>query len=284
MTPVKTYNFALSHSSLKTKASCARKYELYKVLNHPALIARQDTIHTIFGKAVGEGVAHLLAYPDDLDGAFHIAFCAWKFPLYERLHGKFFSSALSALEDFQTKARHMRDMGYTLAEINGRPASELSFKINVTGYGYYVGFIDAVLYNAHSGKFITVECKTMNRDFHPSIFMNSKQDTGYLAVARVLEAFDSEVLYPILTAKTGGNHWTYASYDRSEKDFDEFFKTLLLEFQHLALMADHGTFPRNGDSCFAYSRLCPLYGECDKEQRAHPPKDNPMEYDLEITL
>lgn len=284
--------YPLSHSSIKTKRSCPRKYYLYKVANHPSLTARSATIHTAFGSAVGTGVAQLLTDPDDLPLAYHLAFSDWDVPIYTRDRGKFIHAVFSALEDFQTKARELRDAGFVIATINSRPASELSFKLTIPNMGYYVGFIDIVLHNERTGNFICVECKTTNREMHPALFSNSQQDVSYLAIATAMGSFSADSLYPILTAKVDGAHWKYSTFKRTKEDFDNFFKSLLLEYQHLQLMHSYNHYPKNGDACMSFSQLCPLYGECDKSFPILPPKPKLDDkgkvveetWDLEVTL
>jgi len=286
---MKQTDYPLSYSSDSLLVNCARKYELYKLLNYQPLQERHDTIHTTFGSAIGDGVAYLMHHPDDLTGAYDVAFRTWspsgEIPLYEGYRGKSLVGAFSALEEFQIKARQLRDSGWVIASINGKPASEVSFKVILPNYGHYVGYIDVIMMHPESGRFMVVECKTMGASFHPAKFMNSKQDVGYLAVAKTLDNFESEVFYPVLSATASGSSWHYSVYERTEKDFEEFYNSLLISFQSIRLMDDYNTFPRNGRSCMSYSFLCPAYGDCHK---SIPKRDlgdvPPKEYDIVLEL
>ena len=53
----------LSHSSLDTLHSCERKFELYKLLQGEGN-EKEDTEHTVFGKAFGAGCQSYLEYQD----------------------------------------------------------------------------------------------------------------------------------------------------------------------------------------------------------------------------
>ena len=270
---------ATSYSSDNIFKSCPRKYELYKVLKVAPMLQREGTIHTALGSAVGAGLASLLTEPDNLHLAYHLAYCAWDTDvlLWEKLEVKSFPAALEALKQYQYKAQALRDAGWVVAEINGKPATEVDFRINFKGYGYFVGFIDAVMLHEPTGKLMVIEAKTMNAHFHEAKFMHSKQDIAYLLVGTAIGNFDAEVYYPVCSLVEDRVSWTHATYERTQKDLDELVLTIGLSFKYKRMMQEAGCFPRDHSSCLSFSRLCPMYGDCHKVIKA---KDNTITEEL----
>lgn len=279
--------FELSHSSVKLKNSCARKYQMYKLIRHPNMYERESTIHTAFGSAVGAGVQSYLV-DQDINKAYHEAFVNWDFYLWEKLHGKFFSAALEAINRAVPWVEKLLEDGYKVATINDRPATEVAFKIIIPDRAQYVGFIDAVMIHEDTGKYLNLELKTMNRMFHPSAFENSAQDLGYLAVTSIAGDAHMATWYPVCVAMASDLYWVTAKFERTDKQLQEFLLSLQIELVHLELMETLGVYPKNGDACLAWGRVCPMYGECDKtytktwakKDEAHVPKV----FDLEVEL
>ena len=278
-------DYPLSYSSQALFTSCNRKYQLYKLLNYQPLMDRTDTVHTAFGTAVGAGVVILLEDPENLSGAMHECFINYSGELlWEHIYSKSLLTALQSIRDFQSTAREWHEMGYRIAEIEGRPATEVSFRINVEGMGHYVGYIDAIMYNSNTDSYRIIEVKTMQGEYDSDMWKNRTQDVGYLFVGKITGNYDATTCYPTYVCKKDEKRWSTPVYHRTEQDFKDFATGLYLTFKGIELCEEVGFFPRNGN-CKAYSTLCPAFADCNKEVKKVPSLYSPeKDWDIEVTI
>ena len=283
--------YPLSYSSQALfDSGCKRKYQLYKLLNYSPLTAREHTVHTTFGTAVGAGVAVLLEDPENLHEALHVTFVEYDAELlWQHINSKSIVTCLQAIRDFQPIAREWYEQGYRIATIEGndgeRPATEVKFRINVEGYGYYIGFIDVILYNAKTGKYKVIEVKTTQEEYDSHMWKNRTQDVGYLFVGTLTGNFSASTCYPTYVCKKDERAWSTPIYERTERDFEDFTKGLLLTFEGIKACDDIGFFPRNGN-CRSYGRLCPAFAQCREDIQKVPKlhDDEEEEWDIEVTM
>lgn len=282
--------YPLSYSSQALfDTGCKRKYQLYKLLNYSPLTARTNTVHTTFGTAVGAGSAILLADPTKLREALHETFIHYDHDLlWQHINSKSLITCLQAVRDFQPIAQEWHDAGYRIATITTpegeRPATEVKFRINVEGWGYYIGFIDVILYNARTNKYRVIEIKTTQQDYDSHMWKNRSQDVGYLFVGTLTGNFDASTCYPTYVCVKDEKAWSLPVYDRTQQDFEDFTKALLLTFKGIRDAEEVGFFPRNGN-CRSYGQLCPAFAQC-REDIQYVPKlhDEEEEWDIEVTM
>jgi hypothetical protein len=175
---------------------------------------------------------------------------------------------------------------------DGKPATELSFRIDIDSFYYFVGYIDAVLRNKFTGKVAAFDAKTTALklfDLSP-VYQNSPQLIGYSVVLdqAVGEALsDYDVFY--LSGQLGsGNGFSptvkpYA-FSKTLQDRLHWFISLGLDVKHLTEMKELGIYPQRGDNCLQYNRPCKHFGTCQLFGFDEPAADVPDETQYTFTF
>ena len=277
----------LSFSSMQLfNHGCERKYQLYKILNYAPLTAREDTIHTLFGKAVGVAVPILCKDPDAIDEAMHAAFMEWRTDMmWEHINAKSIVTCLQAVKEFAVEAKLLKSQGWEIATLDGgKPATEISFKLTVKGLGYYIGYIDLILYNEALQSYRVIEVKTMQGDYDSDQWQHRMQDVGYLFVGALTGVYQNTTQYPTYVCKVGERFWNMPLYSRTEEDFKHFLYVLTTTLYRIKLNKLNGVFPRSGN-CTTYGQLCPAFADCQQDIQYTPDIHNEdKEWDIEVTI
>lgn len=253
----------LSNSSLDNLHTCERKWQLEKLLVDPSV--REETEHTVYGRAFGTGIATYLT-TQNTDEALYQAWLAY-WPLLESDKKNIVMCISSLLEAFPHLDTML--MEYEVAEFAGKPAVELSFRLNINENYYFVGYIDVVLRHRFTGVYSVWDAKSTGlqlQDISP-LYQNSGQVLGYsVALDRIVgESLSSygvgfvasQVDARKLKAKT---HILY--YEKTLLDRLKWFMTLGLDVKHLEMMAEIGHYPMRAHSCLQFNRPCRYFGVC----------------------
>ena len=277
----------LSHSAMETFLSCERKFQLDRLLvGGPE---KEDTEHTVFGKSFGEGVAtYMLTQDPDL--ALFAAFRAY-WPVIERgnkteaIAYNLLAASFPYLDDL------LQD--WEVASFNGKPAVELSFRLDIDSRFYYVGYVDIVLRNRYSGKHAIMENKTTGLqllDLAP-LYQNSGQALGYSIVLDKIvgeSQSDYDVLY--FAGQIGKNPFQpkihILPYPKTINDRLNWFISVGMDVERLQKMLDLNVFPCRGKSCLNFMRPCHHLGTCSlhslDEYKEIPPDE--IAYDFVYNL
>jgi hypothetical protein len=252
----------LSHSTLQTLHTCERKFQLDKLL--VTEVEREESEHMSFGKAFGAGVATYLVTQDANRAMFEMWLAYW--PELET-DKKSIARCTAALEVAIPKLDTIL-MDYEIVHFEGKPAVELSFRLDITDEYYFVGYIDAVLKNRYSGLHVVFECKTTGLalfDLSP-LYQNSGQALGY-SIGLDKIAGEKLTSYGVLyfvcqlgkdfTPKIQVFEWKKTLADRLN-----WFISLGLDVKHLVEMSSLGVYPKRGESCLQYNRPCKYFGVC----------------------
>lgn len=259
----------LSYSSLDLFNTCERKFQLEKLLENP--MAREESEHLSFGHAFGAGVATYLSTQDKDQAIFQ----CWLryYPVVENSKGskKTRCMAIHALVcSFKSLDNLLQD--YEVAEFNGAPAVELSFRLNINERKYFVGHIDVVLQNRISGKYFILEVKTTGLqllDLKP-LYQNSGQALGYsIALDKIVgqEINEYGILYfvaqlPASNAQDNLVKVHTLPFHKNIVDRLHWFVTLGTDVQRLETLEDLNIFPKRGGACLKYNRPCNYFGHC----------------------
>lgn len=259
----------LSHSSIGTLNTCARKYEIYKL----GLLGREpSTIDTAFGHAVGAGIASLLVTGGDIGLAKLHAFAAWEVDITwnnEKAKKSFYHACL-ALEVFKANQLESILEEWEVLTINGKPAVELAFCVVMPNGYYYRGFIDAVLIHKETRTIKVLEIKTTKaNNVSPATYRNSFQGVGYGTVLDAMSSelnINSEFYVDYLVYQTGAMNYIPFPFLKT------FFQRAkwLTQLQTVAdtidfYLARNQQLPMDGDSCYNFYRECPYYGRCEDD-------------------
>jgi hypothetical protein len=252
----------LSHSSLSDLHNCERYFQL-QYLTEGA--EKQDKADFSFGHAFGEGVAHYLVHQNKEEAIF----TAWLsyYPQIET-DKKNQPLAIALLENsFSRLDDILQD--YEVVQFKGKPATELSFRMNIDEKWYFAGHIDVVLRNKWDNKYVIFEVKTTGLQLHDldPLYKNSGQALGYsIAMDRIVgeELTSYGVLY--FVGQLGKNYQSTIRtfhYNKTILDRLNWFMTLGLDVKRLKDMEEYGVYPKRGNSCLKYNRPCKFFGTCN---------------------
>lgn len=255
----------LSHSSICSLHSCPRRLQLTRLW--PEWV-NEDTVDTVYGRMFGEGLQSILT-GIPLEKALVGAATQWSLDLYEFKKEKSFWHCWQAIERFAWMLPESPLADYEMVWYNGKPATELSFCIALPDGFYYRGFIDAVLRHRHSGEYLVMDAKTsgMNHS-NPAKYQNSGQVLGYSVVmdkvAPGCQSFNV-MYYEYLTylEKFVAHDFVMDYLDRAM-----WIRDLLLDIEVMKMYGNYAEWPKHGEHCVAYGRVCRFIDNCGM-QTAH---------------
>lgn len=272
----------LSYSTLELVNVCERMFQLEKLL---AGSSKEDSEHLSFGKAFGAGVAAYLQ-DQDADRALYEAWLAY-WPIEEtdkKNQARCFVALERAFPELDTLL-----MEYELVYFEGKPAVELNFRLNIDEEYYYVGYIDAVLRNRFTQKYIVFECKhtgSLLLDLTP-FYKNSGQALGYSIVLDRIAGEDQteyEVMYFVaqLGKEFNAVRLHTLVFDKTLADRLNWFLMLGLDVERLKRMADLGIYPMRSGSCVRFNRPCRHFGVCNLHALDTPKAEEPDEVEYQF--
>ncbi len=275
----------LSHSTLDTVNDCERKFQLDKLLEGGT---RDETEHTVFGKAYGVGIASYMILQDSERAIYEAWLAYWPEIETEK---KNIPRLIAALEASFIAADTLL-MQYEVVSFNGRPAAELSFRLDITDEYYFVGYIDLVLRDRFTGVHCVLDAKHTGLqllDLEP-LYKHSGQTIGYsVALDRIVghSLSDYGVIY--FVAQLGQDFKAKVQVLRFEKtllDRLQWFVALGMDVKHLEEMAALNIYPKRYKACMSYNRPCRYFGTCHLHSLDIPKKRevDTIEYDFHYNL
>lgn len=252
----------LSDSALTQLGVCERMFQLDRLLK--TTVEREDTEHTVFGKAYGAGIASYLV-SGDTDMALYQAWLSY-YPELEtdkKNQARCFAALITAFPRMDSIMEE-----YEVVTFNGKPAVELSFRINISEHYYFVGYIDVVLRNKFTGVAFIGEVKTTGLQFldlDPA-YKNSGQALGYsIVLDRIVGQKQSSYGVLYLVAQLGREFKAkhhILPYDKTLLDRLNWFLTLGQDVQRLNVMRELDVYPTRGKNCIQFMRPCKFFGVC----------------------
>lgn len=274
----------LSHSTMELFSSCERLFQLEKLLAGET--ERETSHHFSFGQAYGAGVAHYFA-TQDFDAALYQGWLAYWPELEDK--NKTIPHYVSAM----LKAKVVMDtllQEYEVMTFQGKPAVELSFRVNITPRYYYVGYIDLVLRNKWDKTCMVVDAKTTGLqllDLSP-LYRNSGQALGYSIALDAIageELTDYSVMYFVAQmTKTHDVNIHPLIFQKTLLDRLNWFLELGSDVKRLELAEEISFYPRRGGSCLKYNRPCKHFGTCTLSQLDKPKIIPPDEVDYQFVF
>lgn len=276
----------LSFSTLDLLHVCERKYQLEKLL---VGAGREESEHLSFGTAYGAGIGKYLE-TQDMDEAIWALFLAYT-PLLET-DKKSLLRCIQALLASQSKLDTLLNE-WELVYFDGKPAVELSFRIDIDEEFYYVGYIDAVLRNRYTGIHCVFECKTTGlllQDLSPA-YKHSGQALGYSVVLDKICGEDVSSYSVFYWVCQLGKEFSDIKiqtfvFKKTLLDRLNWFIVLGLDVRHMQTMAGLQVYPRRYTGCLRFNKPCRHFGTCHMHSLDTPKKEEPdlLEYQFVYTL
>jgi hypothetical protein len=254
----------LSYSGLNKLDRCPRLWQidsLFKVDNEP-----DENGHTMFGKALEAGIAHLLINPHDTDGALVASFLKWKDKL--KIPPKYLEVLFAALLQFDRRWQYDR---YVLLYKDDTPLVGTGVRIwkDKARKDYFLLYIDAVIYDTELDAVLVLEIKTTKqREAADVLYSNSPQSLYYsLVLPQLLPEYSQHAVNTLYLIVRIPNIYEpeieLLEIEQTDLTVLQLLLTLHVQFKRLDLYVEHDVFPKTGN-CTAFGRTCPHFGMCDK--------------------
>lgn len=286
----------LSHSTNSLLRGCERKFQKTRLLL--SNVPRDNSPATVFGKAYGSAAQHYMVLRTlgepatvALDSAIYEAFLNYDPPLED--DKRFIERVIYCLQVGQ--AFHEQQlMEWEIAELNGKMASELSFKIEINAKYYYVGYLDLVLKHRRTGRYAVTDYKTTSmrgEDLSPA-YKFSDQVLGYtmiLDAAAGAELAEFDTNYWVCQLPSTGLSSLYQpsfksyTFPKTIKDRFEWFLKLYLDVNYLDTLSGLSVYPRRANHCKAYNQVCKFFNECQFTAGDQPGIYTPDGIDYQFT-
>jgi len=293
-----------SYSTSQLLHACPRKFQLKCLQAEKQDDAATNTTFA-FGSTVGLGIAEYF-YSRDLESTLFKMFLEWDvdFLAENEKQKKSFAHAVNAIQMFASRLEDGELSEYVVAEYNGKPAAELSFRIHFPGrYGThtYRGYLDLVLQNIMTGEFVVMENKTSSGTWvNHYQYKNSSQATGYGVVLDKIEGDKSsyDVLYYVFMTKL--LRFEDFSFPKNYHQRALWLRDRLWDVDTVERLfeqeGNYGIWPMHGESCVSFGRPCEYMDIChmdtgnlmaklrENQLVEQDAEGNPKEYDFELDL
>lgn len=294
----------LSYSGLLDMHACPRKFQLNKM---QAPRPEQDVSTSVtfaYGHAMGEGIANYLINRSNmdeqaaLDNALWKMFLAWDADLLAEndKQKKSFFRAVAALLQFRNLVLEgfLADE-WEVAYFNGKPAAELSFKIDLGDGFYFRGFVDLVLKNKLTGQYLILELKTSSANYvNHYVYKNSAQAIGYSVVLDTIAPGISSYAVQYLVYLTKLERYEAFDFPKTFRQRIQWLQDLMWDKKQIVDMTsfygNDGVWQVRGESCCDFGRPCDYLDMCGMETSriTTPLTENDLEefkeWDFEFNL
>jgi len=276
-----TDKIILSHSTQTTAESCWRKFEFKKMYGDLERIPGiEDTgnFPADVGKALHAGYQNFLIHRDEDKAAMEFL-KEFPYELEFQKSDNVTRSLEASFSTLQAMISHPSATKYQLVEIKGldgitRPAIEVPFVIEITNAPlpvpvYYVGFIDAVLYDSFEYGYFASDIKTTRRwanDFSAK-YEFDEQTVPYGMILEHCLGHEMDdlntnylIAYVDLLEPKVQSHW----FKKSKEDLQDWLRGLCVNIDQIAEFSKYQFFPRatSGDVCFAWNSKCEFLEYC----------------------
>lgn len=257
-----------SYSSGLLFRGCERKYQLQKMSLRQRNDDWKSRLTFGFGHAVGEGIQNILM-GKSYESIIFDMFVKWTEDIYaeNEAQKKTFFHAMLALQKFKSMQEDGFLDDYELVYYAGKPAAELSFRINLPHGFTERGFVDIVLRNTTTGKFAIFEIKTdSGYNLQPAKYKNSAQATGYSVILDKIEPGHTDYTVYYLVYMTRKEEWECFEFPKTMQMRAQWIQDKLYDTEQIvALVRDrgnHGVWPIRGQHCVTYNKECEFMGTC----------------------
>lgn len=282
----------MSYSSGNTFESCARRFELDKLYEHPR--KRDDAFAADVGTALHAGYQNYLV-TQDRDAAIWAFMQKYPFKL-EFMEQNDYRSCEASLATLEEMILSTSMSDYVLAEIKRPntaaeieagltggvvvPAIEVPFEIRFEGIVLpptpkypkgcgvaFTGYMDAIMRNLLTDMFRTTDIKTHRdnvKDRTAKYKFDSQQVPYGIVVDHVagVPVDQFEVLYYDCKIDIIEPQVKLYNFLKRRSDIQEWLLTRVMQFQDIARYAEADFFPRTSGGCMFYNRACRYLEPC----------------------
>jgi len=294
----------LSYSGLTTLHACPRKFQLDKLQAEKAAQDISTSVTFAYGHAIGEGIQQYLINRSVVDEqvAFDTAlwkmFLAWDCDLLaenDKQKKSFFRAVATMLQFRHLIREGLLGNEWVVAEFNGKPAAELSFRIDLGDGFYYRGYVDLVLRNTVTGELLILEIKTSSANYVNHYgYKNSAQAIGYSVVLDTIAPGTSSYSVQYLVYMTKLERFEPFDFPKTFRQRVQWLQDLMWDKKQIADMVafygNDGVWQVRGESCTDFGKVCEYMDMCgmDTSRMTAPLLETQLhedkEYQFEFTI
>lgn len=268
----------MSYSSRLDLHACNRRFQLGRLQADKPEQDIKTSVTFAFGHAVGEGIQQYLIarssdHPNPLEFAIWKMFLAWDCDLLEEneKQKKSFLAAVAMILHFQELILDGFVVGeYEVAYFEGKPAAELSFRIDLGDGFAYRGYVDLVLRHKTSGQYLILELKTSSANYiNQNSYKNSAQAIGYSVVLDKIAPGTSSYSVQYLVWLTKQSRFEAFDFPKTFRQRVQWLQHLLWDKKQItdmvAFYGNDGVWQTMGESCTDFGRDCDYLDVCGME-------------------
>lgn len=257
----------LSYSGSLDLHACPRLFQLQK-LGAESTVDFESSVTFAFGHVVGAGIADLMI-TGDLDKTLWNMFLGWEPDFFAEnpKQQKSLPHAVAAIQKLHSLMEDGLLSEYEVAEYNGKPAAELSFRIELINGFTFRGYLDLVLRRKSDGEKAVLECKTDsgNYVFHVK-YKNSAQAVGYSVVLDEIDGELSSYNVEYLLYMTRLSRYENFSFPKSYQQRALWLRDTLYDVEaiqsYVRNEGNYGIWPMRGESCGRFNKPCNFLDVC----------------------
>lgn len=284
----------LSHSTMGLLRGCERKFQKSKLLLNPG--AREESAAMSFGKAFGAAVQLYFILRTEGETV-QVAQDSGIWEIFKQ-----YSPLLEDDRRFLERcififieAQHFLErqlMEWEIAVFEGKYASELSFKLDITPRYYYVGYLDLVLKHRKTGRYAVTDVKSTAlwaQNLEP-VYKFSDQVIGYSIildkiVGPELAHFDTNYWVAQIASRSIATLYEpkfhALNFQKTLQDRFEWFLKLYMDVNRIQSLEKLTVYPKR-DNCMAYNKVCQYYQTCQFTMADEPGVYIPDEIDYQF--
>lgn len=294
----------LSYSGLTDMHGCPRRFQLNKLQAEKPEQDVSTSVTFAYGHCMGEGIQQYLIgrdiFEEDLafDTALWKMFLAWDCDLLaenDKQKKSFFRAVAAMLQFRELCLSGLVGEDWEVAVFAGKPAAELSFRIDLGDGFYYRGYVDLVLRNKISNEFMILELKTSSANYvNHYAYKNSAQAIGYSVVLDKIAPGTSAYSVQYLVYMTKLERFEPFDFPKTFRQRVQWLQDLMWDKKQIvdmvAFYGNDGIWQVRGESCVDFGRVCDYMDMCgmDTARMASPLLESMLvedkEYQFEFTI
>jgi hypothetical protein len=268
----------MSYSSRLDLHACNRRFQLGRLQADRPEQDIKTSVTFAYGHAMGEGIQQYLigrdaGHSNPVEFAIWKMFLAWDCDLLEeneKQKKSFLGAVASIMQFHELVSDGFLGSDYEVATFDGKPAAELSFRIDLGDGFTYRGYVDLVLRHKTTGQLVILELKTSSANYiNQNSYKNSAQAIGYSVVLDKIAPGTSSYAVQYLVYLTKLQRYEAFDFPKTFRQRVQWLQHLIWDKKQIsdmvAFYGNDGVWQTMGESCTDFGRDCDFMDICGME-------------------